>query len=401
MDDHIYNQVIYEHLFICNDHPLDGCRYIGQTCKQGMTHEAAYEKRCRDHKNSAAKREIDLYFGYHSLLQQYPEAEYWSSKILETNTLSKSDGQVWMNEREVDLIDKYGGVLKSMTEGGTTLNIKRGGQCGFDARVTYFQKYEAERKRKFNYFLENYIKFKQENSRHPEYRDTMNDINGIEIKIGSMTNTVRHTYAYNSFHDRDMKKALDDQGFSWSIYGDRYNTLLQEALLFKDKYGHCNPNLHYTNKDTGYNLGRIINLVRHANSFNISNDPDKRQFWEDTIGLTFNPADNQWLTFLSNLETHSCTTLGKLPSARTSIGKKLNDIRQRGDFVKHKPERMQILVEYGFRLHVNNTENESRFDEYYSKGTLDKWDIKSKKQVESITKRRKLDPLYSNGKLWK
>ena len=163
---------------------------------------------------------------------------------------------------------------------------------------------------------------------------------------------------------------------------------------------HCNPNLHYVNKETNYQLGRIINLVRHRNDFNIKTDPERRKLWEEELGLTFSPADEAWENTKNAIETH-LETNKTLPSVRTELGKKLNDIKQRGDFIKHKPKRMQYLREKGFKLHINPAENKRRFEEYDLNGTLNKWDIRSKKQVSAIIKRRKIDPLYAQGKLWK
>ena len=128
-----YKAYIYQWIFNPPfEHVLKGCRYIGQTND--------VRKRMFDHKHEEHGQLID------KLWQQYPYKDYWNTEVeerifeLDIDRLFIEAG-CWMNNREIELIQKYGGPLRNENEKlEQTLNKKGGGGYSVGKRERdYFQ----------------------------------------------------------------------------------------------------------------------------------------------------------------------------------------------------------------------------------------------------------------------
>tara|TARA_B100002052_G_C15796881_1_gene559117 strand:- start:30 stop:809 length:780 start_codon:yes stop_codon:yes gene_type:complete len=115
-----YKACIYQWIFNPPfEHVLKGCRYIGQT-----NH---FQSRMFRHKYEPSTQFVD------KLWQQYPYENYWILEVEERTFALGIDrlfieAGCWMNDRETELIEKYGGPLRDENERlHQTLNKKSGG----------------------------------------------------------------------------------------------------------------------------------------------------------------------------------------------------------------------------------------------------------------------------------
>ena len=115
-----YKACVYQMIFNPPfDHVLKGCRYIGQT--------NTFQSRMFKHKHEPSEQFVD------KLWRQYPYENYWIIEV-EERTFALGIGRLfieageWMNNRETELIEKYGGPLRDENEKlHQTLNKKSGG----------------------------------------------------------------------------------------------------------------------------------------------------------------------------------------------------------------------------------------------------------------------------------
>ncbi len=124
-----YKVCIYQMIFNPPfEHVLKGCRYIGQTND--------FQARMLQHKHQPSTQFVD------KLWQQYPYDNYWIIEVEERTFVLGIDrlfieAACWMNNRESELIEKYGGPLRDENEKlHQTLNKKSGGGYSIGKRET-------------------------------------------------------------------------------------------------------------------------------------------------------------------------------------------------------------------------------------------------------------------------
>lgn len=162
-------------------HVLENCCYFGQTKKE--LHE-----RTRQHKLDSLANPKEL--GLHALWKQFPYDSYWNISLLEETYFDDvvSAGE-WMNQREIDLIGKNGGILRNMNAKlKQTLNLTSGGQ-GDPKKV-----YEALLARSRKKLDKIWPAFKQFYAREKHWhipRDHKETVNGEEIQLGQIVSGIR------------------------------------------------------------------------------------------------------------------------------------------------------------------------------------------------------------------
>ena len=129
----LYKAYIYQWIFNPPfEHVLKGCRYIGQTND--------VRKRMFRHKHWPSSQFVD------KLWRQYPYEDYWITEVeermfeLDIDRLFIEAG-CWMNNREIELIQKYGGPLRNENEKlEQTLNKYKSGWYSVGRReMEYFE----------------------------------------------------------------------------------------------------------------------------------------------------------------------------------------------------------------------------------------------------------------------
>jgi hypothetical protein len=116
----LYKACVYQMIFNPPfEHVLKGCRYIGQT--------NTFQSRMFRHKHEPSEQFVD------KLWRQYPYENYWIIEVEERTFALGIDrlfieAGEWMNNRETELIEKYGGPLRDENEKlHQTLNKTSGG----------------------------------------------------------------------------------------------------------------------------------------------------------------------------------------------------------------------------------------------------------------------------------
>lgn len=137
--------------------PLHGTSYVGQVVRAGLSAEKMLKERTQEHIRSARGRTRDL--GLHAAIEMFGVAAF-SINLLATRFDETIAVKSWANEREIDEIEKRGGVLQDMEPDEPihqTFNLTLGGQgdavavfAGINARRTKLWKM-------FKLALESYV----------------------------------------------------------------------------------------------------------------------------------------------------------------------------------------------------------------------------------------------------
>jgi len=111
---------------VASDHPLHNIVYIGQAIRaKAKSADEVANSRWKEEINDAAKYEKKA--GLLWALDEFGE-DAFRFEIIESRKGLRTDLRKWTDQREVELIDNHGGVLKDQTKRlNQTLNIQRGG----------------------------------------------------------------------------------------------------------------------------------------------------------------------------------------------------------------------------------------------------------------------------------
>lgn len=354
--------IIYEArlINIDEDDPLYDAPYIGQslpTHKKFNTPEDVLNNRKKQHISLSNNADKEL--GFMAALKKYGrDAFEW--KILEYKYLTYVEGQKWANERETYYIEINGGILKDMDNRFyQTLNLTKGGQGNPRCIYECIESRSNKQWHKFITHLEGYDK-KNDNINIPSKYICDDGYplgqNIISVRGGNMVN-------YNNSRKEELLNKFPD--WIWDIKADKYRIFYNELSKYKDENGHCNVPQDYITLD-GYKLGNILNKVRQGQY--IKYNPSRKDELTK-LGVCWKPQkearDNTWDYIQEQLLLYYIENSDSNVPSNTELGKQVGHIRQRKDFVKDNPERLEFLESINFSWNVRIDEEEESWLEFW------------------------------------
>ena len=354
--------IIYEARLsnIDEDDPLYDIPYIGQslpTHKNFNTPEDVLNHRKNQHINLSNREDKQL--GLQAALKKYgKDAFEW--KLLEHKYLTHVEGQEWANERETYYIKINGGILKDMDNRFyQTLNLTNGGQGNPKCR---YEAIEARSNKQWNKFITHFEEYKNKygNSNVPGNYICDDGYplgqNIISVRGGNMVN-------YNNSRKEELLNKFPD--WIWDIKADKYRIFYNELSKYKDENGHCNVPHDYITLD-GYKLGNILIKVRQGQY--IKYNPSRKDELTK-LGICWKPrkeaSDNTWDYIQEQLLLYYIENNDSNVPSNTELGKHVGHIRQRKDFVKDNPERLEFLESINFSWNVRIDEEEESWLKFW------------------------------------
>jgi hypothetical protein len=257
------------------EHVLANCSYIGQT-------HQTLKNRTMQHKNDSKRNNTEL--GLHALWKQYPYDDHWDISVIEEKEFTNiQDACKWMNEREIELIDEYGGILKDMDRKvKQTLNLTRGGQG--DPRKKYESILARSRKR-LNKIWPAFEQFYEKNKHLRIPQDHVEIVDGRKENLGITVSNIRNRSDF--LHYEKFKLWLDTHGFVYDEHRAHLELDVWPAFeQFYEREKHLRiPQDHVEIVDgRDVTLGITVNSIRSRGFFL---HHEKFKLWLDTHGFVY------------------------------------------------------------------------------------------------------------------
>ena len=347
----MFTGIIYQAQLVNTSNPDDVLKdviYIGQSIKQDKSEQDILQIRRSQHENCAKNTNKD--FGFMFVLQKHGKHAFiW--KVIESKTADErlviAD---WANEREKYHIANNGGIFTNIDKKiNQTFNLTLGGQGN---PKFYWDSMIARSNRKWQKFMEYLKKFKKEYNHY----DVPCSYKVGEYNLGKTVISVRGGNMIDAFPER--KQQLYDIGFTGNLLDKKFEILYKHLKDFKIEYGHCNVPQSYTVAE--YNLGSILSGVRQG-SYN--------KYLDQLIELDFDliPLETHWeevkikLQDFFNKNGHC-----NVPYHYEDIGKVVNHIRNRQDFIKEDPSRVIFLNSINFDFKPKETVSENSWKLFWN-----------------------------------
>jgi len=347
------NAVIYEWCLdrIERNHPLFHVSYIGQVVRPGMTAQAAFEVRTRQHVCDAARKAKEL--GLHWAIQTFG-VDAFTVCIVETNRLPYVEAIAWANEREIALIAQRGGPMRDREPDNSirqTLNLTAGGRGDPGAVWQSIEIRSETRWRKAQTYLSAYY------NEHGNLRVPTAYTSPDGFRLGELVKGTR-TCGYYVNGRCDRLAWLEQRGWVVNEFTAKWKDAQSYLQAFYNEHNHLRVPKAYITSD-GVKLGYLVSKIRSEGMY-VKGHAD-RLTWLKKRGWVANTHDAMWETAQSYLQAfyneHKHLRVSQNYKAQDGfkLGKLVQSIRTRGIYVNVNRDRLLWLKERGWVANVYDT----------------------------------------------
>ena len=243
------------------EHPLFHTSYFGQVVRCGLSAQAAFEARRKQHLTAAKCTSKEL--GLKWAIQAFG-VDAFTVRLLETARLPKVEAHAWANAREIALIAEHGGIMRDRDPEAPvrqTFNLTKGGQGDPTAM---WQSIEARSEMQWQR-VKPYLEAFFAKSRHLRMPQSYVAPDGF--RLGGVVSRIRTNGAF--VKGRPERIAwLEERGWVASERDAKWKDiqLYLQAFFDDPKNRHLRVPQNYIAPD-GFRLGRVVHHIRCTSCF--------------------------------------------------------------------------------------------------------------------------------------